>query len=337
MESKFGRCIFCRDELTRAEKKGRGEHVIPEYLSGAICFKDVCSSCNSDLGKTADSPAKEESRIVAAAFELGLPELTSKIYDHGSGTFYDSEESVELNVKFRDGLPRITPQKFGEKLFVDSKDTISKLIEILKKNPPEGVAKEEVKKLVEDHSEIIENQEAEKKIELPKLEHTTKKRPGDIVFHPTITSEAAHRLVAKIGYEIMFYAMSGPRLSLYSDVMVHLMKVAFGVEEPRKAVFMYPRRPIAPSNRNGGAKHFHQIVIRYEDRATIIDIYFFGRVGFSLLLTGDSKEAYGPLDDEIVLLSLVNWFKSEEEKRKFIFFQTVDDDEPVCYEFTGLL
>ncbi len=149
MQNFYSQCIFCFNELTVADKKGTGEHVIPETLCGSLRMKDVCVGCNSDLGRIADHLALEDVRIISAAFELDLPELQAKIGDRGTGKIVDVSGGSEGPVRFKDGRLWVVPQRVSDELFVcDERNANYHLLRMLRKNPQHGLEHAEVERIV---------------------------------------------------------------------------------------------------------------------------------------------------------------------------------------------
>ena len=85
MKNNYENCVFCNEDLTREEKKGRGEHVIPKSLLGSFCMKDVCSECNNTLGSQVDHLALEDERIIEAV-SLDPPRVRSALLPGRSRT-----------------------------------------------------------------------------------------------------------------------------------------------------------------------------------------------------------------------------------------------------------
>lgn len=102
MQNFYDHCIFCFSKLTKEEKKGTGDHIVPEYMYGSICMKDVCERCNNRLGRSADVDAIEEGRIISAAFKLKLPELQARIRDRADGKIVDAMDGSEGRVGAED-------------------------------------------------------------------------------------------------------------------------------------------------------------------------------------------------------------------------------------------
>lgn len=215
MQSFFGTCIFCRDKLSRDEVKGRGDHVIPEFMYGSFCIKDVCTSCNNRLGHIADHLAIEDGRIISAVFKLDLPELKAKIRDRGQGKILDLTDGSESLVKFKDGKPWVVPRQVSEQMFVsDERDARAHLLNRLRKTTEHGLSEGERERIV--HEELWPKYQAlepGESIHEPRLGFTLRKAPGKIVQDWKVTDGAAKRLVAKIGYEVAFLVFDRDRLA----------------------------------------------------------------------------------------------------------------------------
>lgn len=147
-------------------------------------------------------------------------------------------------------------------------------------------------------------------------------------------------MVAKIGYETAFLVFDRDRLAAM-PVLKHLAAVAMGHGRLDKSVLMYPLSKYSPVNSPPhGPKYHHQIIVWAEDIGNVIDIYFFGCVGFRLLLCGDSPTAYGPLphpDGDLSMASFLMTFEPGEERRKYLFLRRDESEEVEEYSGTGLL
>ncbi len=81
------RCIYCKEIMLAEGEAGdvrlrpSREQVIPSALGGpdALCTFDVCSGCNSNLGKTADGEIMREHIVTIVRQEFGMPGYSGKI------------------------------------------------------------------------------------------------------------------------------------------------------------------------------------------------------------------------------------------------------------------
>lgn len=81
------RCIYCKEimltegEAGDARLRSSREHVIPSALGGpdALCTFDVCSGCNSNLGKTTDGEIMREDIVTIIRQKFGMPGYSGKI------------------------------------------------------------------------------------------------------------------------------------------------------------------------------------------------------------------------------------------------------------------
>ncbi len=64
MEGMFPDCIFCAATLAPPGQRGGGEHIIPEFLMGSWCTKDVCARCNHYFGANVDHLALQDRRVI---------------------------------------------------------------------------------------------------------------------------------------------------------------------------------------------------------------------------------------------------------------------------------
>lgn len=144
-----------------------------------------------------------------------------------------------------------------------------------------------------------------------------------------VTKNACERLVAKIAYETAFVALE-PRRWLNMPVLDHLAEVAFGVAHLDPLIFGYPTTtyyPIGTSSKD--PKYYHQIIIEFKNHATIVNVFFFGCVGFRLRLRGDDPCAHGPLklhEENLDMLMLLMTFEPGKNKRKLICFKRTGCD-----------
>ena len=163
-------------------------------------MKDVCRDCNSALGQIADEPALEDKRIVDAVFSLDLPRLQAKIRDRGSGIFRDSIDAGELQVKYRNGEPRIVTAQLEKSLLrTDLKDTRQHLINLLSKQPPPYLRNKDIRAIVDEEiMPKVNRLNSGESTAHPELGVEVTKGSGAIQFTPRITDGAAHRLLIPV-------------------------------------------------------------------------------------------------------------------------------------------
>lgn len=332
MQSFFNHCIFCFRPLSHGERKSDGEHVIPEFLHGSLCIKDVCPQCNSLLGSEADHLALEDERIIAASFALDLPELQNRIIDRGKGVFVDEEDRSERAVKFKGGKPRIVPRKVRENLLeTDEKDAPTHLRNILARLPPKGLKKGEIEKLSQELMWRYENIEPGESVHEPRLDMTLRKLRGEIKHQFKTTPNAAHRLIAKIALEFSLYAFNRDRL-VTIPALDEIYTVALNGGELRNTTLMYPISPFSPVVTDPKEpKYFHQIILYYGDVGNLLDIYFFGCVGFRLSLREDDPSLFGPMKvdgKDVSMISILMTFEPNKPKERYLFSRTPEDKTP---------
>lgn len=342
MRNFYSHCIFCFNELTKAEEKGTGEHIVPEFLYGSVCVKDVCVGCNSDLGRIADHLAVEDSRIISAAFALNLPELQNKIRDRGTGKIIDVTDGSEGPVRFKNGKPWVVPQRVSDDLFVSGEqDVQAHLLRMLRKRPEHGLDPVEVEQIVKHQlMPRYDRLGPGESVSEQRLGVSLRKAPGEIHQEWKVTEGACEQLVAKIGYETAFLVFDRDRLAAM-PMLRQLAAVAMGQGRLDRPVLMYPLSKYSPVNSPPqGPKYHHQIIVWLQDVHNIIDIYFFGCVGFRLLLRGDSPAAYGAFshpDGDIDMVSFLMKFEPGEEKKKYLFLRRDRSGEVEEYSGRGLL
>jgi hypothetical protein len=335
-------CIFCGKELTTQEIKGKGDHIVPEYMYGSICMKEVCKSCNNRLGSKADFDAIEEARIISAAFKLDLPEIQAKIRDRGSGKIVDAKDGSEGEVRFKGGRPRVVPRQATATMFVsDETNARAHLLNRLRKDRRHGLTDDELQQHVNE--ELWPKYEAlayGESVTLPRLGTTLRKLSGKIHQNWKVTENAAMRLVAKIGYETAFLVFNRDCRDAL-PVLAQLADIAMGNVEVDRTVLAYPLSkysPVTPPPHN--PQYHHQIVVNFTEFANFIDIYFFGIVGFRVILRGSSSVAYGSLihsEGDIEMISYLMTFEPGEPRRKFLFVRRVGAEDVEEHESSGLL
>ena len=341
----YTHCIFCGSELTENEKQRQGEHIIPECLYGSFCIKDVCIRCNRTLGHTADHRALEDRRIISAAFELDLPELQARIRDRSKGKMVDESGESLAPVVFKNGKPKLVPQPISDKLFTcDERDAPTHLLNRLRKDRRHGLEDEEVEQIVIRELMPRYNQlNPGESVSEPRLGVGMRKAPlGPIHQQWKVTEGAAERLVAKVGYETAFLILD--REGLASTCAISdLAAVAMGDGHLSKLVLMYPPNTYSPVNAPPyGARYHHQIIFSLGTLGTkyFIDIYFFGCVGFRLLLRGDSPGTCRPIphpDGDLEVVSLLMTFEPNLQRMKYVDLRRAGSEAFERYDLTGLL
>ena len=339
MENFYPFCIFCGETLTKSDKKGAGEHIIPQNLYGSCTTKDVCKRCNNLLGQSVDPLAIEDQRIISAVFQLNLPELQAAILDRGTGRSIDMTDGSELLVRFKNGMPKVMTRKVCEDLLVcDESESHKHLFNLIRKNHGHRLSESQI-------ADIIRNEIAPKydrlspgdSVKVPWLDLHVTKKPCKIEHECRVTKGACQRLVAKIGYEFAWMAFTGKRRRALSTELCHLANVAMGRGELKPPILLYPIRRYSWINEPPhGPKYHHQMIVWYEDYANFIDIYFFGCVGFRLMLSGVAPDAYGPCpspEGDLVMLSIVMTFEPGAAKTRHGWSWRVGQSEPEQHLF----
>jgi HNH endonuclease len=104
------RCIYCKEIMLAEGEAGdtqlrpSREHVIPSALGGpdALCTFDVCSGCNSNLGKTTDGEIMREDIVTIVRQKFGMPGYSGKIPELVMPTW-----SVQTGTAFEMRIPDV--------------------------------------------------------------------------------------------------------------------------------------------------------------------------------------------------------------------------------------
>ena len=157
--------------------------------------------------------------------------------------------------------------------------------------------------------------------------------PTKIQVQPKVTPRACERLVAKIAWEVACSFIYSERLHLLSAA-TELPSIALGESDFDECPLVGPTEQFSPSNSPPhGPKYFHEIVVQYQDHFNAIDIYFFGCVGFRVLLFASSPEGHGPMKTDagnIRAHSLRMTFEPGKPRQRFVLTLTENGDLTEC-------
>ena len=320
MENIYKHCIFCGEELGEDDLTGTGEHVIPKYLYGSFCIHDVCRKCNSKLGQSADHRAIEDPRIVNAVQALNLPDLQAKIRDHASGEVVDEEGNYVVPASFKDGQPKtVTKELRDGSLICDERDALRHLANILGKD---AQAKWNVSHCEAKARSLVDRYDPLKpgeQIHDPDSGLTLKKNPANFRYTPTARHDAAHGLVAKIVFEMVFLLLPPTTIAGLRE-KEELRDAAFsgvklGLPTPNHILVPCPSNnaPLRKPDYN------HQIVAWAREGLYFLDVHFFGTVDFRVVLRPREPDTFMLFADSFEAVNFVMTFEPGKKEKRYIY------------------
>lgn len=225
-------CIFCGRDLPPLNRRGKGEHIIPEVLLGTITTKDVCKDCNSYLGTNVDSLWHSHSDLCQAILDLELPELHEKIYDRAELVTTDSTTGKILPSKSKRGRVRIVRHK-DEDGVVWHGDHNSALKEVRTKLQRGGRKKDSgsSESIDPNHLESLKKLNPGEILEIPGSNLAIRKGTSETKFRLPHDPTSFNRLISKIAYESAFLLFRPEVIPQVVDVLEELAKNALLGEE----------------------------------------------------------------------------------------------------------
>jgi len=341
LKNNFQYCIFCFGSLDGAERKGRGEHIVPAYLQGSVTIKDVCRKCNNHFGKTADSRIIEDPRVISAIFELDLPELQAKIRDRGSGRIVDRFNGTEAPIRFKNGNPKIQPGWSPEGVFNANEDDWTTHVQRLMEGSRDAQNGGQLHELIEnDLKPAYDSLEPGDTMDVSGSDLSIRKGSGQIFQDWKVTDGAAWPFVAKVAYEFAFMCFEKDRILALTD-LEHLRDVAFDRAVAKRPVFNYPvMRNSSYSGSSTKPMYHHEIVVSIQDIGVFIDVYLFGSVGFRVYFALRDQIATAPIrigEQEFHTVSFVMTFEPAQQRQKFCFGYNRKIRELLRWELTSLV
>jgi len=277
--------------------------------------------------------------MIDAVSLLNLPELKNGILDRSEARITDAITQQEQQVRFKNGAPRIVPTRGTDGSFsCDTSDAPKYLKSELEKK---GLGSIEAERLKAEAMERYSSADPGDTVMIKEHGIGLKKLAGRIQPFPRVSARACERLVAKIGYEVALTIFEPKRVLALDNTLDKLSDAAFGKGCLDETILMCPLSPHAPANEMPNRpRYFHQILVWFRDYGALIDIYFFGCVGFRLFLSGGSQDARGPLSisgECYSLLSIIMTFEPKKERRKYVHLQKLGSSDIVEYDADNIL
>jgi hypothetical protein len=331
----YKRCIFCGKELPPPDKRGRGEHVIPDLIYGSMKIKDLCRNCNNMLGTEVDHKILEDPRIIGAILKLDIKELKDKIIEKGTTVGKDTIDGHEVKYKYKDGKFRMIPSVIEpDGLEHSETDAISVLKNIARKNINPLWEKKELEFLIDNHvSKEYEKIKTGGSLNLPPFNRVLRKRQATIEKTTFKRSnEAAYRLVAKIVYEMCWYALDLEMQDSLSDDIIYFGKLAYGEAdyEEYRIIYRPVREPLEPD-------FYHLTQFHFERGYVLVDVDFFKSVNFRVMLRANKPFALPKIEEsEFEGIGIFMSFDPDKEKRKGCAYKFVNEPKWAEYDLPGL-
>ncbi len=298
----FQNCLFCGADFSPGGPSRSREHIIPKFLSGSFVIMDVCEICNNKLGAEADHLALQDSRIIDAINTLNLPEMMAKVREIGDSYGIDTIDGRHVRAKFHKGKPRLITKPIDpDGIESPEEDALSILHKLVQRDDRLDWTSEErreyVNNVVWPEYQAIEPGEA---CNFPSIGRELRKRQvREFVTIPKWSKGAAHRLVAKIIFEICHYTLDWSLLQLVTEDLNWYGAFAYGeVSDEEK------RFGIRDAYESRQPTYHHLIQILFYPHFIAVDVDFFRSVNFRgwlfphceynlPLFKGDEVEGFG--------------------------------------------
>ena len=320
MQAIFNNCTFCGKVLPRDEEKCSREHVIPEFIGGSLVIRDVCAQCNSHLGEHVDHLILEDPRIINAVNSLDLHELRQKIAERGRTVGKDTVSGAKVEGIVVSGHPKLCTHKIEPDVIIAPEEEAKAiLIKQVERDERLNWSSEKVKAHVENHvwSEYLKLSFGEER-NFPEIGRTLRRgRVGNFVTNPKWSPNAAHRLVAKIIFEICHYTLDWPLLQAVIEDLNWYGAFAYGEKQEEEGRIYQRIQDEIPST-----AYHHLIQILFYDRSIAVDVDFFQSVNFRGELHPKRKYTLTKYEgEEIEGIGIAMTFEPSKQHEKFIAFR----------------
>ena len=271
-------CIFCGFNFQMDDGKRSREHIIPEFLAGSLVIRDVCVSCNSKLGAEVDHLVVQDSRIINAINSLDLPDLQARIREEGHSFGIDILDGRKIPAKFHNGKPKLTPRRIDtDGIECPEEEALAALHTIVNRDDRLDWSEEKRKDYVDSIAwpKYLAT-DAGESCNFPEIGRELRKRQvGEFVTNPKWSPGAAHRLVAKIIFEICHYALDWPLRQLVREDLNWYGAFAYGEKQEEEGRICYRIQDELPPT-----DYCHLIQILFYEPFIAIDVDFFQSVNF---------------------------------------------------------
>lgn len=327
-------CMFCDDTLPPLGQRGRGEHIVPEYLMGSWRTKDVCAACNSYFGAHVDHLALEERTIVDAIFQLDLPDLKARVLDRAAAKTIDADTGRSLRVKTKRGKIKIVRQELNGVVDHDEADAFDAVLRSALRRPPPGCTEADVVSEIERLQAAYRTIQPGELVASDSLGRAFRKSRARTTYELKVTPNAATRLIAKIVYEVAFLFLSIERLQAYWRSLRALAahaRYAQAVDE--YTLFERPRFP-GETYDPTQARHGHLITCSYYEAVATIDVSLFALANYRVLLTSPPDGSTAPYGSpthagrRVEHARIVMTFEPGAKMEKLVLLFLEGEDEP---------
>jgi hypothetical protein len=331
----YPNCIFCGKELPPPDKRGKGEHIIPEFIFGSVKIKDVCPKCNNKLGTEVDSKILEDPRIILAIRDLNITPLKNKIIAKGTTTGKDTKDRHVIEYKSRNGKFSMIPTPIEpDGIEHPESDAKSVLINMARRRRHPAFTEDEAVYYVEnilwpDYEKLEPGQE----INARPIGRTIVKKQATVEKTTFKQSEkAAYRLVAKIIYEMCWYMLEPATRECLSDDIIYFGKLANGEADYEEYRIIYrPVRELLEPD------FYHLIQFHFESGYVLVDVDFFKSVNFRVTLRANKSFPLPIMEGkETEGFGIFMSFDPKKDKRKGCAFKFKDENKWAEYDIPGL-
>ena len=335
MQAFYPNCIFCGKELPPFDKRGKGEHVIPEFIYGSVKIKDVCQACNRKMGSEVDHLIIQDLRIINAIRKLGITELEDKIIEQGSTVGRDSIDGHEIKYNYKDKKFKMKPARIDPDGFeLPESDAKSNWIKMAKRKRHPLFSEEEAIYYINNILwPAYEKLPSGGEIDAKPIGITVKKRQSTMEKTDFKSSKsAANRIVAKIIYELCWYVLELPTRDCLLDDINYFGKLAYGKAdyEDSRIVFRPDREPLEPD-------FYHLIQFHFDRGHVLVDVDFFKSVNFRVMLRADKSFPLPMIEEkETEGFGIFMSFDPGKDKRKGCAFKFKEENKWAEYVIPGL-
>lgn len=341
MEGWFSHCVFCTEELPPLGQRGKGEHIIPEFLMGSWCTKDVCVACNNHFGAHVDHVALEDPRIIDAIHQLDLPDLKARLLDKATATTTDLDTGRRLRTKTKAGKAKIVRQDLDGIVDHDETDGFDTFLRTVLRRPPAGLTGPDIEAEVARLQALYEGIQPGQMVTSDKLGRAFRKGRARTTYEFKVTPGAASRLIAKIAYEAAFLFLSINRLQAYLPSLRALSAHARNGEPIDDFILFRQPTPRGHTYDPAQARHGHTITCSYGHGFAGIDVSLFALANYRvhLLPRPDappvSHEAPAHNGQRVTDARMVITFEPGRPREKLCLLFVDEEDTPLRFDLTG--
>lgn len=319
----FKHCIYCFSKLPETPQ-GVGEHIIPQSIYGFWRVYDVCSTCIKYFGDNVDQLAIKDIHILHAMSELYLSNV-DKYLDEMPYVSTDSSLDRKIPMRRKHGRYKNKVVVDGNKYLECAEEDWERLgLQWLKRLSKLNAQDFEIEanRLKEAYLKLKPGQE----VDSPLLQCKIRKGQTKNIQYDTTKLPNIAQLIAKITIPFLAYSLKGQQILDIKEIDSLTKFARFGESSDALNISKLP------VNENNHAHPFHRLWLSSLGNIVFVDITFFGKVHWRVILT-KSKPLIIETDNNEVFdeLILVFNFENLNKREKNLLLKKNEEENYICY------